>query len=223
MQMSITKTTIANFHHSQSKLIVLQTPSSTSLNRNLHLTPSKLTYQAPLEVPSRYPEPKRWPAKNREIYPPQEPGEERRPAWYCHHRSNVKYSPKKMWYICCLIRGMSIDEAVKQLGEVPKKGAQIAKEILLEAQEIAVREHNFEYKSNMWIGECFCTKGLVVKGIRKHARQRYATMSYFHTHFYVRLVEGKPPEHYYEAPLTGTDKLRRYFERLRDRSIKHSL
>jgi len=78
---------------------------------------------------------------------------------------------------------MSIDEAIKQLSFVPKKGAQIVKEVLIEAQEIAVREHNFEYKSNMWIGESFATKGLVVKGIRKHARMRFGEIRYFHCHY----------------------------------------
>jgi len=78
-----------------------------------------------------------------------------------------------MWYICCLIRGLSVDEAIKQLSFVTKKGAVIAKEVLEEAQEIAVKEHHFESKSNMWVAECRATKGLVIKGIRKHARMRF--------------------------------------------------
>lgn len=68
-------------------------------------------------------------------------------------KSNIKYSPKKMWYVACFVRGMSVDEAVKQLSFVPKKGAAIAKEVILEAQNLAVEEHNVEYKSNLWVGE----------------------------------------------------------------------
>lgn len=51
-----------------------------------------------------------------------------------------------------MVRGMSIDEAVKQLSFVLKKGAEPVKEVLLEAQEIAVRDQNVEFKSNLWVG-----------------------------------------------------------------------
>ena len=56
-----------------------------------------------------------------------------------------------MWYIASFVRGMSIDEAIKQLSFVLKKGASAVKETLLEAQEMAVKQHNVEYKSNLWI------------------------------------------------------------------------
>lgn len=68
-------------------------------------------------------------------------------------RSNIKYSPDKMWYIAAFVRGMSVDEALKQLNFVLKKGATDVKETILEAQQIAVERHNVEYKSNLWIGE----------------------------------------------------------------------
>lgn len=47
---------------------------------------------------------------------------------------------------------MTVDEAVKQLGFVNKKGAKFVKEAILEAQELAVTQHNVEFKSNLWIG-----------------------------------------------------------------------
>jgi len=173
---------------------------------------------------SPYPEPKRWPNKNFEVFPPQESGELRRRAEYCHHRSNIKYSPKKFWYICSLIRGMSVDEAIKQLALVNKKGAHIMKEVIEEAREVALQEHNFEYKSNMFIGECNCAKGLVIKGYRKHARYRFGEIRYFHSHVFVRLVEGPPPEHFYHADLyyTNRQKLDIYLDDLRKRNIQHS-
>ena len=40
---------------------------------------------------------------------------------------NIKYSPFKMWYVASMIRGMSIDEALKQLSFVNNKGAPIIK------------------------------------------------------------------------------------------------
>lgn len=62
-----------------------------------------------------------------------------------------------MWYVASFIRGMSIDEAIKQLSFVLKKGAGDVKQTLLEAQEMAVTRHNVEFKSNLWVGECFCS------------------------------------------------------------------
>lgn len=123
------------------------------------------------------------------------------------------------------IRGMTIDEAVKQLSFVPKKGAQIVKEVLLEAQEIAVRDHNFEFKSNMWVGESFATKGLVVKGIRKHARMRFGEVRYFHSHYFVRLVEGKPPIKYFDEfkDMDGNERIKHYIDKLRERRIDYGL
>jgi large subunit ribosomal protein L22 len=49
---------------------------------------------------------------------------------------------------------MTIDEAIKQLSFVSKKGAKPVLETLLEAQETAVQDHNVEFKSNLWIGKC---------------------------------------------------------------------
>jgi large subunit ribosomal protein L22 len=46
---------------------------------------------------------------------------------------------------------MKIDEAIKQLSFSPLKGAAIIKDVLLEAQELAVTQHNIEFKSNLWI------------------------------------------------------------------------
>lgn len=58
-----------------------------------------------------------------------------------------------MWYIACLIRGMTVDEAIKQLKFIQKKGAKDVREVLIEAKEIAKTEHNVEFPSNMWVGK----------------------------------------------------------------------
>ena len=68
-------------------------------------------------------------------------------------RTNIKYSPDKMWYIASFVRGMSVDEALKQLNFVLKKGAVDVKEVIQEAIEIAQKNHNVEYRSNLWIGK----------------------------------------------------------------------
>lgn len=50
---------------------------------------------------------------------------------------------------------MTVDEAVKQLSFVNKKGAQYVKDAILEAQDLAVTQHNVEFRSNLWIGMFF--------------------------------------------------------------------
>nr|CAD7460004.1 unnamed protein product [Timema tahoe] len=141
--------------------------------------------------------PMRWPNYNKTIFPPQELTEERRLAYVCHMKTNIKYSPWKMWYIACLVRGLSVDEALKQLSFVLKKGATAVKDTIQEAQEMAVAKHNVEFKSNLWVAESFVGKGHVVKGVRRHARGRVGKVEYFHCHYFVRLEEGTPPDHYY--------------------------
>lgn len=78
--------------------------------------------------------------------------------YVCHQKTNIKYSPEKLWYIASLVRGMTVDEAVKQLSFINKKGAVYVKEAILEAQKLAVTEHNVEFKSNLWIGVCQFSK-----------------------------------------------------------------
>lgn len=73
----------------------------------------------------------------------------------CHQKLNIKYSPKKMWYVASFVRGMSVDEALKQLPLVGRKGATIVRDVILEAQKLAVENHNVEFKTNLWIGKKF--------------------------------------------------------------------
>jgi large subunit ribosomal protein L22 len=130
-----------------------------------------------------------------------------------------------MWYVASMIRGMSIDEALKQLSYVNKKGAVEVREVLLEAQKLAVEQHNVEFKSNLWVAESFCTKGLVFKGLRRHARSRLGIVRYFHCHYFVRLEEGPPPEHYYldTIPKSTETHLAEWMNEIRHRNIPGSL
>lgn len=52
-----------------------------------------------------------------------------------------------------MVRGMTIDEAIRQMRFVSKKGALFVLDALLEAQEMAVKHHNVEFKSNLWVGK----------------------------------------------------------------------
>ncbi|XP_017461715.1 PREDICTED: 39S ribosomal protein L22, mitochondrial-like [Rhagoletis zephyria] len=179
-----------------------------------------------LENDNIFPKPRRWPLYNDVVHKPEDGPVER---YYCHYRDNIKYSPKKMYYVASFIRGMSIDEAIKQLTYINMKGASVVKEVLKEAQEIAVAEHNFEYKSKMWIAESFCSKGLILKGYRKHARMRFGIVHYYHTHYMVKLVEGEPPVGYGPAQgpvvenMTAEDRLSQHIEKLRKRRIDFAL
>ncbi|OXA45740.1 39S ribosomal protein L22, mitochondrial [Folsomia candida] len=162
------------------------------------LAPRMISTSVPTLMPYEHQRgPKDWPRYNKKIFPPQEIGEKPRPAYVCHMKCDIKYSPDKMWWVACLVRGMPVDEAVKQLCYVKRKGAGYVKQVILEAQALAVRDHNVEFKSNLWVAESFASKGYVVKGVRRHARKRFGLVEYKHCHYYVRLEEGPPPENYY--------------------------
>ncbi|XP_044137126.1 39S ribosomal protein L22, mitochondrial isoform X2 [Bufo gargarizans] len=162
-----------------------------------------------------------WEMKNRVVYPPQLPDEPRRPAEIHHCRRQIKYSMDKMWYLAKLIKGMSVDQAIAQMEFSDKKGAKIIKEVLLEAQEMAVRMHHVEYKSNLYVADSFSGKGTYLKRIRIHGRGRFGIMDKVHCHFFVKLVEGPPPPK--EEPLTGFQQAKDYVQQLRNRTIIHSL
>lgn len=57
-----------------------------------------------------------------------------------------------MWYVSAFIRGLSVDEALRQLTFIRYKGSAIAKQLIEEAIEMAVNEHNVEFRTNLWIG-----------------------------------------------------------------------
>lgn len=60
-----------------------------------------------------------------------------------------------MWYIASMIRGLTVDEAIKQMRFLQKKGAKHVREVLIEAKELALNEHNVEFPSNMWVGKFY--------------------------------------------------------------------
>lgn len=128
-----------------------------------------------------------------------------------------------MWYIACLVRGMSIDEALKQLSYINKKGAKEVSETIEEARDLAVKEHNVEYGTNLWVAESFVGKGRVFKGMRRHARGRAGKVEYFHCHYFVRLEEGQAPKHYYDQPKEPHEQLEDWLANMRKRKINNSL
>ncbi|XP_060942162.1 large ribosomal subunit protein uL22m-like [Limanda limanda] len=125
-----------------------------------------------------------------------------------------------MWYLVKMIQGMSIDEAISQLEFNDKKGARIMKEILLEAQEMAVNHHNVEYRSNLYVAESFSSKGRYLKRIRYHGKGMFGIMDKVYCHYFVKLVEGSPPK---TEEKTSFDQAKEYVQSLKNRTIIHSL
>jgi len=158
-----------------------------------------------------------WPAYNQRIY---KPTGEYRPAYVCHVRDNIKYSQKKMWYVANFVKGMSVDEAIKQLSFVHLKGAVIAKQVIEEAVELAVKEHNVEFRSNLWVAESFATKAMVLKGYRRHARGRYGQVKYKYIHYFVKLEEGTPPKQFYDQEeFNPREMLERWLHEHRQKTV----
>ncbi|XP_067852098.1 39S ribosomal protein L22, mitochondrial isoform X2 [Heptranchias perlo] len=125
-----------------------------------------------------------------------------------------------MWYLAKMIRGMTFDQAVAQLQFHDKKGAKVMLEVLLEAQEMAVRTHNLEYRSNLYIAESFSSKGQYLKRLRFHGRGMFGIMHRVYCHYFVKLVEGSPPV---KEQTTGFDLAKDYVQQLRNRTIIHAL
>lgn len=72
--------------------------------------------------------------------------------------------------------------------------------------------------------ESFSTKGIVIKGLRRHAKARPGIIHYRHCHYFVRLEEGAPPKHYYlPYPKTGEELLDTWLKEMHQRKITNSL
>ena len=66
-----------------------------------------------------------------------------------------------------------------------------------EARQLAVSEHCVEFGTNLWVAESFATKGMRMKGLRRHGRARMAEVHYDYMDYHVRLEEGRPPKDYW--------------------------
>lgn len=134
-----------------------------------------------------------WSDNNKILYPPSESNELMRPAEIYHGRAFVRHSPKKMSYVSKIIINMNIDEAIAQLGVLDYKASKIIVEVLEEAQELAVKEHNVEFKSNLHVASSFVRPAGSRKIIRWHSMGLgHMNQSKF-THFYLLLREGQSP------------------------------
>ncbi|XP_053400379.1 39S ribosomal protein L22, mitochondrial-like isoform X2 [Mercenaria mercenaria] len=194
--------------------------------RNFHITSCKRDklYDPEESYRTKFGPKKGWLDYNDIVYAPTEEGEPPRPAEICHQRDNIMMSPKKFWYAACLVRGLSIDEAIKQCDFSKRLAPKIVKEVLLEAQEMAVHDFNVEFQSNLWIADSFVQEHFRYNnGIRRHARGKASKITLKFSTYCVRLREGQPPKHYYAPEPSGTEKLEEYIRGQRKRRILYSL
>lgn len=96
---------------------------------------------------------KEWQKYNEAMYAPREPNTEERPAEVCYGREDIMYSRKNLWQTGIMLTGLSVEEAAKQLAHRPDQASRIWEEILSEAVELAVKKHNVEFATNLWIGK----------------------------------------------------------------------
>ena len=74
------------------------------------------------------------------------------------------------------MRGKSVDEAFKQLQFIKVKGARVMEEVLAEAQEMALQDHHFEFRSNMWVAEALTDQSKILKTMRRHTGPQGVSM-----------------------------------------------
>lgn len=162
-----------------------------------------------------------WSEYNDMLYPPSQPGDPHRPAEIYHGRALIRYSPKKMWYMTKLVMNKNVDEAIGHMKFVNTKGARIISEILLEAQEMAVKDHNVEYKSNLHVAASFVLPAGCRKIIKFHGKG-YANMNRSRfCNYYVMLREGQSPE--WQPRTTAYSAAVEYIDRMRRRNIRDGL
>lgn len=160
-----------------------------------------------------------WSDKNLIVYPPTSEGI--RPVEVYHGRQNCRYYPKKMYQVARFIRGMNVDEAIARLEHVKSRGSEIIVDVLKEAQEIAVRDNNVEFKSNMHVVLSFTNESGNIKFIRQHARSRDYINRMRFVNYYCMLREGPAPP--LRPLLTSDQAADMYIDELRHRTIADGL
>ncbi|XP_078371805.1 large ribosomal subunit protein uL22m-like [Oculina patagonica] len=136
-----------------------------------------------------------------------------------HCIRDVKGSPTKFNLVAKQIRGLQIDEAIKQMTFSPKRAAGIIKQVIEEARDIAVEKHGIEDKTHLWVAQSFSTKGRYIKKIRYHAMGRFGIMHKKYCHYYVVLKEGtgqQKNKRRLRRHLTELEKVQRHPQHIRN-------
>merc|ERR1712062_655835 len=167
-------------------------PSSMK-NYDPDIRPGTEKWHEPIKQPFSGEETFGWPTYNDRVYAPDGTF---RPAFVCHMRTKIKYF-------------------------IDKKGARIIEEVLMEAREMALSEHHFEFPTNMWVAESFSESFENLHSIRRHARSKIGNVVHRYITYFIRLEEGVPPEHYYDHRVQKNPKqmLEEYVQEHRSKYI----
>lgn len=83
----------------------------------------------------------------------------------------IRISPRKMKFVCNMIRGKNVDEALSVLKFTPKKGAVILEKVLTSA--VANAENNFDMdRDNLYVAQVYANQGPTLKRWRPRAQGR---------------------------------------------------
>uniref|UniRef100_A0A915Q3G9 39S ribosomal protein L22, mitochondrial n=1 Tax=Setaria digitata TaxID=48799 RepID=A0A915Q3G9_9BILA len=134
-----------------------------------------------------------------------------RQVYYC--RESIHCSPKRMFMACHLIWRLNVDEALEQLKLQRKKACMILRQSLIEAKKKASTELHVEFPSDMHVAEAFAVQCQIVKGFRRHARERITIIRYRYINLFIRLEEGDGPGMKNRwLPKNGWDKMADYYK-----------
>lgn len=83
----------------------------------------------------------------------------------------MRVSPRKMKFVCNMVRGKNVDEALSILKFTPKKGADILEKVVKSA--VANAENNFDMdRDSLYVAEVYSNQGPTLKRWRPRAQGR---------------------------------------------------
>ncbi|KAJ7385173.1 54S ribosomal protein L22, mitochondrial [Desmophyllum pertusum] len=136
-----------------------------------------------------------------------------------HCMRDIKGSPTKFNMVAKQIRGLPIDEAIKQMTFSPKRAAGFVKQVVEEARVIAQEKHGIEDNTYLWIAQSFASKGRYIKKIRYHAKGRRGLMHKKYCHYFLVLQEGSGAEknkRRQKKHLTELERIQRHPQHIRN-------
>ncbi len=83
----------------------------------------------------------------------------------------MRVSPRKMKFVCDMVRGKNVDEALSILRFTPRKGADILEKVVKSA--VANAENNFDMdRDSLYVAEVYANQGPTLKRWRPRAQGR---------------------------------------------------
>jgi large subunit ribosomal protein L22 len=105
-------------------------------------------------------------------------------------RKNIRYSPQKMNELCRLVRGLSVEEAVIQLGfSVKDNHARGALTACIKTAAAAGVNNFYMDKSRLVISHASSSKAKYGKKLRTHAKGQHSIMNVYYCHLNVGISE----------------------------------